>query len=64
MKPTSREAAVIAGIRRLVYEAMQETAAGDIGIKTLAGLPIAVGMLDSFACLFKDGAVINRDPVQ
>lgn len=58
------QAEVLADIRRLVYEAMQETAAGSIGIKTLWGLPAAIGMLDSFACLVDARSVSDRDPVQ
>ena len=46
MSPKSK---VLADIRRLVYEAMQEANAGRVGIKTLYGLPTACGMLDSLA---------------
>ncbi len=45
----SPKAKVLADIRRLVYEAMQETNTGRVGIKTLHGLPTACGMLDSLA---------------
>ena len=64
MSNTQKSLAVLTDARRLLREVMQETTTGSIGIKTLWGLPLAIGMLDSLAYLIEHGSVVNRDPVE
>jgi hypothetical protein len=64
MSDNQKSLAVLADARRLLREVMQETATGSIGIKTLWGLPLAIGMLDSLVYLMENEGVVHRDAVQ
>ena len=57
----TRRVEVLLDIERLIKEAMVETSKGQVGIKTLQGLPYALGMLGGLLFIERQEALDTED---